>query len=131
METDPRTGSCRFDFDCGNWTVGTDGYGCLCRIALPMGWASAVGVMQAILCRLTTMPPPIGAGLPTAEEIRKTSIFSTSGGQRLWQAWQVYLDNLAMYQIEKRGEICELENAISDWHRAAREAWAKWGIPSA
>ena len=87
--------------------------------------------MQAIHRRLMTMPKPLGAGLPTANEIRKSSVLPTTEDQRLAAAWQVYFDNLAMVEVEAMKNLPLLEGAMSDWHQAARSAWEKWGIPSA
>ena len=114
-------------------SVGTAGWGYLCLIVLPMGLASAVGIMQAIHRRVMTMPKPkpMGAGLPNANDIRKTAVLLTNADQWLAAAWQVYLDNLAMVEVEKRKNLPQLEGAMSDWHQAARLAWDKRGIPSA
>ena len=102
-----------------------------------MGWASDVSmgytsaVRKGIHRRLMTMPKPMGAGLPIANEIRKTSFLPTVADQRLAAAWQVYLDNLAMVEVEMKKNLPQLEGAMSDWHQAAALAWDKWGIPSA
>ena len=78
-----------------------------------------------------TMPKPMGAGLPAASEIRKTSVLPTVADQRLAAAWQVYLDNLALVEVGMRKNLPQLEGAMSDWHQAARLACDKWGIPNA
>ena len=54
-----------------------DGEGYLCVRVLPMGWISAVGIMQAIHRGLMLQEPPFGAGLKPGEEIKKTGISLT------------------------------------------------------
>ena len=108
-----------------------DGPGYICLRVLPMGWLSAVGVMQSVHRRILSMPPPQGAGLGTNQEIRKTSVLPTDADQRLYAAWQVYLDNYASVHIRDRQSIARATREINAWHQATRHAWLAWGIPSA
>ena len=78
---------------------GTEGVGYLCIRVLPMGWKSAVGVMQAVHRVLMRMERPLGAGLPQSGEIRKTAVLPTSKDQRTKEAWQVYLDNFFSLEV--------------------------------
>ena len=96
-----------------------------------MGWLSAVGVMQSLHRRILFMPFPQGAGLGTGQEVRKTSILPTEADQRLHAAWQVYLDNYASVHIRDRQTIARATREINAWHKATRQAWLSWGIPSA
>lgn len=112
--------------------MGCEGFGCLCLLVLPMGRASAVGVMQALHRRLMTLDHPRGgAGLPTANEVRKSAVLPVGPDQRMQKAWQVYLDNLALFRVEKWAGLDKLEGAVIEWHHAARAAWIFWQIPSA
>ena len=38
---------------------------------IPMGWCNAVAFVQYVVRRALTQPPPMGAGLPVAAEIRR------------------------------------------------------------
>ena len=57
---------------------------------IPMGWLSACGLMQYLRRWLATLPPPRGAGLPRARELRR-DMPAPSG----WQSgvFEIYLDN--------------------------------------
>ena len=78
-----------------------------------------------------TVGHPRSAGLPTADEVRKSAVLPTGPDQRMQKAWQVYLDNLALYRVEKWAGLGELEGAVTEWHHAARAAGDYWQIPSA
>ena len=109
----------------------TSGLGYLCLRVLPMGWASAVGVMQAIHRRILAMPPPQGAGLPRDREITKTRVAPCGPDQRLHEAWQAYLDNYASVHVRQRKAQAQAVREINEWHKATRAAWRRWNIPSA
>ena len=106
-----------------------DGWGYLSIRVLPMGWISAVGLMQLMHRRILSAPPPDGAGLPTGAEITKSSPLPTSHDQRLREAWQVYLDNYASVHVEPRYRK-RVEGEANAWHTAARNAWERWNIPA-
>ena len=113
----------------------------LCLQVLPMGWISAVGIMQAVHRRLMKDPVPRGAGLPSSSEIRKTMVLpihcksSTKcdweSEQRLIEGWQVYLDNFAALSVTSRSNLKKAQGQLSQWHALARSTWEKWNIPSA
>ena len=107
------------------------GLGHLCLITLPMGWASATGVMQAVHRAILVRKPGKGEPLPTASEIRKTSVLPTEADQRFHRGWQVYLDNFALLSVTQRAHLERAQVEVDRWHQAARAAWAHWGIPSA
>lgn len=76
----------------------------LCSRVLPMGWISAVGIMQPIHRNVLRSCPPHGAGLPAEEEMKKGRINRVAPkGSRLagmsakW--WQAYLDNFAAGKV--------------------------------
>ena len=62
-------------FDCSK-------LGYLCLITLPMGWASATGVMQAVHRAILTQRPGRRPPLPTAAETRKAGILPHGVDQR-------------------------------------------------
>ena len=104
---------------------------------LPMGWKSAVGVMQAIHRRLLASSLKNGRRLPTAAEIqktaeiRKTAPMPASTDQWTLTGWQVYLDNFASFLIVLTREAQQWEGTASEFLDRARKAWAAWNIPSA
>ena len=106
-------------------------WGYLVFQVLPMGWKSAVGIMQAVHRRLLGSHLAGRARLPTTAEIRKTMPMPTSKDQRTEKAWQVYLDNYASFVIENIREAFKKEGQASEWHRKARQAWEAWNRPSA
>mgnify|MGYP003333489142 CR=1 FL=1 len=53
----------------GSW--GTDGIGYLCLRVLPMGWKSAVGIMQAVHRHLMRVEKPMGAAFRKVAKSRK------------------------------------------------------------
>ena len=113
----------------GSVKPGTRGY--LVLQVLPMGWKSAVGIMQAIHRKLLSSTLAGSNRLPTCSEIRKTIPLPISEEQRARKAWQVYLDNYASYLVVKMKEAEKMEGMASDWHLKARKTWEAWNIPSA
>ena len=109
----------------------TSGLGYLVLQVLPMGWKSAVGIMQAVHRRLLASSLAKGSRLPSGEEIRKTAPMPPSEDQRTLRGWQVYLDNYASFIIARIREAEAMEGQASEWHAKARAAWEMWNIPSA
>ena len=85
------------------------GLGYLVLQVLPMGWKSAVGIMQAVHRRLMTSDLKNSARLPGFGEVRKTGVMPSSSDQRTQRAWQVYLDNYASLGVHKREEAERLQ----------------------
>ena len=108
-----------------------DEIGHLCVRVLPMGWISAVGVMQSIHRGIMLREPPFGGGLPAQHEIKKTAVLPTSASQRCLGGWQVYLDNFAHGEIARLAALKKLQGEMNVWHKNAQEAWRSWSIPSA
>ena len=106
-------------------------WGYLVLQVLPMGWKSAVGIMQAVHRRLLSSHLAGRSRLPTTAEIRKTMPMPTSKDQRTDRARRVYVYNYASLSIEKIREALKKEGQASEWHRKARQAWEAWKPPSA
>lgn len=68
--------------------------------ALPMGWASAVGVMQHVHRELALRPGKLGAGLDGDKEIRRDVIFPEM--DEAGPLWSIYLDDTTF--LEKVGK---------------------------
>ena len=113
----------------GNVNPKTRGY--LVLQVLPMGWKSAVGIMQAVHRRLLASSLAQGNRLPTPGEIRKTAPMPTSQDQRTLKGWQAYLDNFASFIVVLMRDAAKFEGVASEWHTKARKAWEAWNIPSA
>ena len=96
---------------------------------IPMGWSSAVSIMQEIAERLTSI-----AKLPSTHQVRRTAplppwivgvLDASTREQRAW--YHVYLDNFcAMEKIAKptRGEQGDF------FHRSIETAWESSGVLS-
>ena len=95
---------------------------------LPMGWSSAVGVMQHAHRRLALNSPLSGAGLLGDLEIRRDSVFplvETDGGA----AWSLYLDDTSILEILEKKVAAELEGKRPPEQDQLRKAYTHWGIP--
>lgn len=93
---------------------------------LPMGWSSAVGVMQHAHRRLNS--PLSGAGLLGDLEIRRDSVFplvETDG----CAAWSLYLDDTSILEILEKKVAAELEGKTPPEQDQLRKAYTHWGIP--
>eukprot|EP00435_Cladocopium_sp_Y103_P015342 s342_g3.t1 len=100
-----------------------------CCTVIPMGWASAVSIMQEIAERLTSL-----SRLPPAHRVRRTAplpewLVDTCqvAGQSGRAVFHVYLDNFcALEKHDKRQPPCE----GPCFHQALEDAWAKVGVLS-
>ncbi len=96
---------------------------------LPMGWSSAVGLMQhahrriALRARISG-----GASLIPGLEIRRDSIFpplECDGGA----AWALYLDDTTTLEILDEKVTKEVDGKPPAEQEAIRAAYTHWGIP--
>eukprot|EP00974_Lingulodinium_polyedra_P019997 1933702-Lingulodinium_polyedra.AAC.1 len=62
-----------------------------------MGWLSAVGVMQHVARNLMLWPPPKGAGLSPALEVRRDREFPRQGVSAEEALWSAYLDDATYF----------------------------------
>ena len=109
--------------------LGGSGYVYLCCAVIPMGWASAVSIMQEIADRLTVI-----GSLPLTHKIRRTSplpswlLDVTAAAKREGCAWfHVYLDNFCA--MEKR-DVNEGPGLAKGFHEALEQAWEQCGVLS-
>jgi len=92
---------------------------------LPMGWSSAVGVLQHAHRRLALRSPLAGAGLLGRCEIRRDAIFPD-----LEEAlWSLYLDDSNLIEVMTKKVAKELEGRPSEEQEHLRRAYRHWGIP--
>ena len=96
---------------------------------IPMGWGSAVSVMQEIAERLTTL-----ARLPPSHRIRRTSPLpgwlvdvaaAACTSKRAW--YHVYLDNFCAMEKVVSGEVA---GQGKEFHEKLEEAWDTVGVLS-
>ena len=95
---------------------------------LPMGWSSAVAVMQSAHRQLALRSElDFGAGLPAKSEIRKDAVFPSLEDS---PAWTIYLDDTTI--IEKVGKkVAEKLQGSPPFEQAQlRKAYEWWGIPT-
>ena len=96
---------------------------------IPMGWASAVSIMQELAERLTVL-----ARLPVEHRVRRTSplppwlISACDAAEATGQSWyHVYLDNYCGMQKVGAGESSTHAEAC---HEALEDAWTAAGVLS-
>ena len=95
---------------------------------LPMGWSSAVGVLQHAHRRLALRSPlQGGAGLLGRCEIRRDSIFPDLEEES--SLWSLYLDDTSLIEIMDRKVAEELAGKPAAEQLRMRQAYAHWGIP--
>ena len=96
---------------------------------IPMGWGSAVSIMQEIADRLTTI-----GRLPQTHKVRKgiplpswlVEVLDVSKkGEQAW--YHVYLDNFCAMQKVSKGEVAEEADGL---HRNLEDAWEQVGVLS-
>ncbi len=96
---------------------------------LPMGWASAVGVLQHAHRRLALSSPLVGgAGLPKEMEIRKDAVFPKLDVEE-GAAWSLYIDDTTLLEMMESSVAKELQGKPSQEQERMREAYTHWGIP--
>lgn len=94
---------------------------------LPMGWSSAVGVLQHAHRRLALRSPLAGAGLLGRCEIRRDAIFRDL--EKEDALWSLYLDDSNLIEVMSKKVAKELEGRPSDEQEHLRRAYRHWGIP--
>ena len=95
---------------------------------LPMGWASAVGVLQHAHRRLALASPLRGAGLLGELEIKRDAEFpelETDGGA----GWSLYLDDTSILEIFSERVAKEMDGKSPAEQDRLRRAYTHWGIP--
>ena len=96
---------------------------------LPMGWSSAVGLMQHAHRRLALRGfPGGGAGLLPGLEIRRDEIFpevECDGGA----AWSLYLDDMTIIELLEEKAARSVEGMPAKEQERLRAAYSHWGIP--
>lgn len=96
---------------------------------LPMGWNSAVGVLQHAHRNLALRPVEKGgAGLFGKLEIRKDAVFPRLGEEG-GAGWSLYLDDTSILEILHSKVAEELKGKPSAEQERLRAAYSHWGIP--
>eukprot|EP00435_Cladocopium_sp_Y103_P061594 s1327_g23.t1 len=95
---------------------------------LPMGWASAVGVLQHAHRRLALRSLLAGgAALIPALEIRRDAIFPDLGLAD--SLWSLYLDDTSLLELMEKKVAESLAGKPSEEQLRLRRAYEHWGIP--
>lgn len=95
---------------------------------LPMGWASAVGVLQHAHRRLALRSPLAGgAGLLGGCEIRRDALFPDLELEK--SMWSLYLDDTSLVEVLEKRLAEELSDKPSAEQERLRQAYQHWGIP--
>ena len=96
---------------------------------LPMGWSSAVGLMQHAHRRIALRSfPSGGAELLPGLEIRKDETFpplECDGNA----AWSLYLDDMTILELMEERTAKSVEGLPAEEQKRLRAAYSHWGIP--
>ena len=109
--------------------IDRDGTTMIGACVLPMGWSSAVGLMQHAHRRLALRDPLCGgAGLLPGCEIRKDEEFPAleCDGDA---AWSLYLDDLTILELLGEKAAKSVEGLPAVEQKRLRAAYSHWGIP--
>ena len=107
---------------------GAEGYTRVGLAVLPMGWSSAVAVMQsAHRCIALREESEGGAGMNPFMEIRKDGIFPELEEV---PAWTIYLDDTTLIEKVTRAAARSLEGRVPEEQARMRRAYQWWGIPT-
>ena len=94
---------------------------------LPMGWHSAVGLMQAAHRQIALRSVSLGgAGLSPLAEISKSAVFPELSDQ---PAWSIYLDDTTIIEQVSSTVASELEGKVPEEQARLRAAYEWLGIP--
>eukprot|EP00438_Fugacium_kawagutii_P024621 Skav207650 [mRNA] locus=scaffold2758:77333:83766:+ [translate_table: standard] len=95
---------------------------------LPMGWNSAVAVMQNAHRQIALRSEAsLGAGLMEKAEVRKDAEFPEIDDGPIWQ---VYLDDTTIVEKIDKAISASLEGKPPEEQQRLRRAYAWWGIPT-
>lgn len=95
---------------------------------LPMGWSSAVGILQHAHRRLALRSPMAGGGgLLGPTEIRRDSIFPDLELEEVM--WSLYIDDVNIMEVMDGKIAKEMEGKSSEEQERLRLAYQHWGIP--
>ena len=95
---------------------------------LPMGWSSAVGLMQAAHRQIALRARSLGgAGLSALSEISRDSDFPSLEDE---PGWSIYLDDTTVLEKVEAAVAEELEGMVPEEQARLRAAYAWWGIPT-
>lgn len=101
----------------------------LCCNVLPMGWSSAVGVMQEVADSLTKL-----GGLPASMKLERDKVVpawmtrAVSEAQETGKSWfHVYLDNFCAAEKIVRGSS---SGEARNLHNGIEDSWREWGVLS-
>ena len=95
---------------------------------LPMGWSSAVAIMQCAHRQLALRTElRFGAALHEKAEIRKDAVFPSLEES---PAWAIYLDDTTILEKVSKEVARSLEGLPPDEQLRLRRAYEWWGIPT-
>lgn len=95
---------------------------------LPMGWNSAVGIMQSAHRQIALRGPQVGgAGLSRWAEITKDSVFPDLEESPVWT---IYLDDTTIIETVAKKVMEEISGKPPEEQESLRRAYEWWGIPT-
>ena len=96
---------------------------------LPMGWLSAVGVMQHAHRAILRWQQPMGAALEAGREVRKDRPQPISCRPSEGAAWHVYVDDFTEFEKVVRGALEAVRGTPGSLQARARKAYLAHGWP--
>ena len=114
-----------------HWTSATEfEYQYVCVTVIPMGWLSAVGVVQHMHRQISTDGLRRSAQLATTQELRRDQPFPVreNPGQRWY--WSMYVDDSEETEFVPLAVWEKLEGTISEHQAALRRALADMEVPT-
>ena len=95
-----------------------------------MGWCNAVALAQYLLRRTLTLPPPLGAGLPLSQELRKDARLPAGASGKIRRFWEAFIDNYDAAEVVTVGEALERSSKPTPWDTAVGKACEGWSMLS-
>eukprot|EP00971_Amphidinium_carterae_P351971 6492369-Amphidinium_carterae.2 len=100
---------------------------------VPMGWKSAVGLVQYIhkrLLRESALPLQLGAGLPSDRELRadRPLPLHRGGCSGFDKLWQLYIDDFDVLELVSVYE--EAKHGPPEWQQRARNTYDHYRLPT-
>ena len=101
----------------------------LAATVMPMGWLSAVGILQHAHRRLATLVD--GEGLPLLAEIRRDAPLPKISTDAFQELWHLYLDDSTFLEWvdEESTQREDTHDTQSPFQRVLQRIYGSWGIP--
>ena len=76
------------------------------------------------------MPPPLGAGLPLSQELRKDARLPAGASGKIRRFWEAFFDNYDAAEVVTVGEALERAGKPTPWDTSVGKAFEGWNMLS-